>query len=166
MKHLCTALLVLLALSTLPAFAQDEDCMKRAYDFLVQGHRINEELGFSGIRKLGKVLKEEQRQLQGGEIRTLLFQGMSISAFLIGSANDSKMFLTDVNFSAPNWVTKFNIGVGTSREVVERTLCIASTFGQPDNGGLWSYADGLAEVVITFDSQRKVSSIKWHYDLD
>ncbi|MDD2774769.1 MAG: hypothetical protein PHU06_02315 [Gallionella sp.] len=149
--HLAMPMLVVAQEST-PKVAE---ARQRAYAFLDCG--ITESQGINGLRRLGKVLKEDVLpQPNGGEIHTLYYEGMSVTVYL----NGRNMLLNEVVISSPAWSVKYGLRVGVSKEQVEKIL------GKSTQKSQWEYADGMAAVVISFDAKQKVREIRWHFDID
>lgn len=160
MKYLLWLVLVVQLAMPMSVVAQEStpkvpEARQRAYAFLDCG--ITESQGINGLRRLGKVLKEDVLpQPNGGEIRTLHYEGMSVTAYL----NGRNMLLNEVVISSPAWSVKYDLRVGVTKNQVEKIL------GKSTQKSQWEYADGMAMVVISFDSKQKVREIRWHFDID
>lgn len=160
MKYLLWVVLIVQWAMPMSVGAQEStpkvpEARQHAYAFLDCG--ITESQGINGLRRLGKVLKEEVLpQPSGGEIRTLHYEGMSVTVYL----NGRNMLLNEVVISSPAWSVKYNLRVGVTKAQVEKIL------GKSAQKSQWEYADGMAAVVISFDAKQKVREIRWHFDID
>ncbi|BCK86883.1 hypothetical protein MIZ01_0649 [Sideroxyarcus emersonii] len=150
----------------------DEEVSKaRAYEFLNNGWFGDMNHGITGLRQIGKVINESVRQIprkddpsMKDEIHDIQFDGLTISAYLAHFGDVEKMMVTDVVITSPKWPVKYNLNIGSSRKLVEQTL--GTDMKLHNIIGEWSYGDGPEDVSFIFDKEDKVTTIKWHSDLD
>lgn len=142
------------------------------------GWDFDTESGMEGLHQLGKVIKEENRQIEQAygqavaDIRDIQYEGLLIRvAILPGDSPDKKLMqIVDVEITSPLWPVKYGLVVGSTKEKVK------NAFGhiryQGDNyisysGPEIKLPDGSnvgTGVRFELDKVGKITAVKWHMD--
>jgi hypothetical protein len=131
------------------------------------GWDFDTESGIEGMRRLGKVLKEEDRTIENAydqpvaNVRDIQYDGLLISVAILPGGSPSKklMQVVDVVITSPAWPVRYGLAVGSTRAKVENAL------GHHSPGGDYvSYGDADKAITFRLDKDDKVTEINWHMD--
>jgi hypothetical protein len=115
------------------------------------------------FHSIGTVLQEQVRLVPNryspafqDEVRTYLFEGMTVVVYLAHFDGTTKPMATDIVITSPHWKVKENLGIGTTKATIE---VLFGKGAKIKSDREWIFGDGSSEVTYTFARDYRAISI-------
>jgi len=152
-----------------------EDARKEHLQYFLNS-KISElsKLGLRGLRKLGKIIKDDvsygtddNNPAVKLEMHQIQYDGMTVAATAQHGGGFNGFYVSEVTITSPKWSVQRGLIVGSTKKQVQQTLgrgvyteCVGCSAA---SARVLSYSDEeqIFSLRFTFDSEDKVTSIEW-----